>query len=110
MEKYFSKVICLKWPNDLIADGKKIGGILCEASYSGSDFKGVVIGIGINVRSAPALDEEGGYRAGYLDSESFHRVPAKELAGSLAEFFLAQASAVKSQDLSSRWARFAIKS
>jgi biotin-[acetyl-CoA-carboxylase] ligase BirA-like protein len=110
LEKYFSRVICLKWPNDLIADGKKIGGILCEASYSGSDFKGVVIGIGINVSSAPMLDEETSYRAGYLASQSFRPVPAKELAGSLVEFFLAQLPHVKSQNLSGRWTRLAIKS
>lgn len=38
----------LKWPNDLLLSGKKVGGILCEtASVSGK--KCVVVGIGINV-------------------------------------------------------------
>ena len=36
--------ITLKWPNDILLDKKKIGGILCE-----SFPKGVVIGVGINV-------------------------------------------------------------
>jgi BirA family biotin operon repressor/biotin-[acetyl-CoA-carboxylase] ligase len=40
--------IGVKWPNDLIVDDRKVGGILCEAGAHG-----VVVGIGINVR-APA--------------------------------------------------------
>ncbi len=38
----------IKWPNDLVADGKKICGILTEMSTEGQDIRYVVIGIGIN--------------------------------------------------------------
>ena len=38
----------LKWPNDLMADGRKLGGILCEGALAGDDFF-VVAGIGVNV-------------------------------------------------------------
>ncbi len=38
----------LKWPNDLVADGCKLGGILCEGAVAGDDFF-VVAGIGVNV-------------------------------------------------------------
>lgn len=44
--------IGLKWPNDILADGKKLAGILVEL---GGEFLGpcfAVIGIGINVRLA----------------------------------------------------------
>ena len=44
----------LKWPNDLLADGAKIGGILTEASTQGGRTV-VVIGIGLNVTHAPAI-------------------------------------------------------
>lgn len=37
-----------KWPNDLILNGKKLGGILIETSYS-NNLKRIIIGIGINV-------------------------------------------------------------
>jgi BirA family biotin operon repressor/biotin-[acetyl-CoA-carboxylase] ligase len=43
--------IGLKWPNDLVADGRKVAGILVEL---GGEFLGpcyAVIGIGINVRA-----------------------------------------------------------
>jgi BirA family biotin operon repressor/biotin-[acetyl-CoA-carboxylase] ligase len=43
-------LICLKWPNDLIWDGLKIGGILCESSFSGKRLNYSIIGIGINVK------------------------------------------------------------
>jgi BirA family transcriptional regulator, biotin operon repressor / biotin---[acetyl-CoA-carboxylase] ligase len=43
----------LKWPNDLIVGGRKLGGILCE-----SDGKGAaVVGLGVNVRQEAFPDE-----------------------------------------------------
>jgi len=41
----------LKWPNDLIAGGKKLGGILTQLS---PEHQLIVIGVGLNVNSVPA--------------------------------------------------------
>ncbi len=41
---------CLKWPNDIIKNGKKIGGILIEIAGTRENTVSVVIGIGLNVR------------------------------------------------------------
>jgi BirA family biotin operon repressor/biotin-[acetyl-CoA-carboxylase] ligase len=38
----------VKWPNDVLVDGKKICGILTEASTSGKKVSIIVVGIGIN--------------------------------------------------------------
>jgi len=38
----------IKWPNDLLVNGKKIAGILCETLDLGNQF-GVILGTGINV-------------------------------------------------------------
>lgn len=42
----------LKWPNDVLADGEKLSGILLEAETIGSDLR-VAVGMGTNVVSAP---------------------------------------------------------
>ena len=39
----------VKWPNDLLIAGRKIGGILCEARWSGDRLAWIAIGVGINV-------------------------------------------------------------
>jgi BirA family biotin operon repressor/biotin-[acetyl-CoA-carboxylase] ligase len=37
----------LKWPNDIFANGRKLAGILCEASSFGAEGR-VVVGVGLN--------------------------------------------------------------
>ena len=43
---------CLKWPNDVLANGAKLAGILLETETFGQ-ARAVVIGIGVNVVQAP---------------------------------------------------------
>ena len=45
--------IALKWPNDVLADGAKLGGILLEAQKRPDGSMAIVIGIGVNVVAAP---------------------------------------------------------
>ena len=45
----FDTSVKLKWPNDLLLNGKKIGGILCESKVKGNFLNQIVIGIGLNV-------------------------------------------------------------
>lgn len=47
-------VVRVKWPNDLQVGGRKLAGILCEATWDGSGPSFVVVGIGINVLHFPA--------------------------------------------------------
>ncbi|MHA1636985.1 MAG: biotin--[acetyl-CoA-carboxylase] ligase [Candidatus Thorarchaeota archaeon] len=44
----FSLSVRLKWPNDLLVNELKIGGILSELVTQGDEIIGVVIGIGVN--------------------------------------------------------------
>jgi BirA family biotin operon repressor/biotin-[acetyl-CoA-carboxylase] ligase len=46
----------LKWPNDVWLDGKKVAGVLVEASLAGDRVESVIVGVGINVhtRAFPA--------------------------------------------------------
>ncbi|MEH2527416.1 MULTISPECIES: biotin--[acetyl-CoA-carboxylase] ligase [unclassified Bradyrhizobium] len=43
----------LKWPNDVMADGQKLAGILLEAEALAGSRLAVVVGIGTNVIAAP---------------------------------------------------------
>jgi BirA family transcriptional regulator, biotin operon repressor / biotin---[acetyl-CoA-carboxylase] ligase len=46
-----------KWPNDLVVGERKVGGILAEARVRDGRFQHVVVGVGMNLRSAPASVE-----------------------------------------------------
>jgi len=39
----------LEWPNDIVCEGRKIGGILCEGEFLGNSVTFAVLGIGLNV-------------------------------------------------------------
>lgn len=43
--------IGVKWPNDVVVDGRKICGILAEGAISGGRMAFVVVGVGINVNA-----------------------------------------------------------
>lgn len=75
--------LSLKWPNDLLADGKKLAGLLLESQNLG-DQLALVVGIGINVVAAP---EGMGYPAVSLASLG-HGVQAKDLFASLTDTFV----------------------
>jgi len=46
--------ICCKWPNDLLANGKKVCGILLETEMvAGEVTDFVVLGVGVNLASSP---------------------------------------------------------
>ncbi|HLR90989.1 MAG TPA: biotin--[acetyl-CoA-carboxylase] ligase [Balneolaceae bacterium] len=50
LEKYMpQEFLHLKWPNDLIACDKKIGGVLTEATFLGQHPEKVLVGIALNV-------------------------------------------------------------
>ncbi|MFN8381050.1 MAG: biotin--[acetyl-CoA-carboxylase] ligase [Anaerolineales bacterium] len=48
----------IKWPNDILLNGRKSAGILVESVWSGEDVDSLVIGMGINVQkiSVPPAD------------------------------------------------------
>ncbi|OGU03529.1 MAG: biotin--[acetyl-CoA-carboxylase] ligase [Gemmatimonadetes bacterium RBG_16_66_8] len=59
-------VVKLKWPNDVMLDGRKLAGVLCEGRTLPGGAEWLAVGVGINVRGpvprelagrAAALDE-----------------------------------------------------
>jgi BirA family biotin operon repressor/biotin-[acetyl-CoA-carboxylase] ligase len=43
--------VLLKWPNDVLASGRKICGVLIESTVRGSELAAGVVGVGLNVRT-----------------------------------------------------------
>jgi BirA family biotin operon repressor/biotin-[acetyl-CoA-carboxylase] ligase len=40
--------LSIKWPNDVLVNGRKVAGVLCENELSGGDWDFAVVGFGIN--------------------------------------------------------------
>lgn len=40
----------IKWPNDILVNGKKVSGVLAETVWEGGALVGAIVGIGVNVR------------------------------------------------------------
>lgn len=74
----------LKWPNDLIVDGRKLAGILLEADTLPDRRLAVAVGVGVNVVSAP---DGLPYPATSL-AERGDRIGAEELFEALADTFV----------------------
>ena len=59
----------IKWPNDIVLNGKKITGILTEMSVQNDRIDNVVIGVGVNVKAqefAPELADKAASLEGEL--------------------------------------------
>ncbi|MCT4781778.1 biotin--[acetyl-CoA-carboxylase] ligase [Exiguobacterium himgiriensis] len=59
----------IKWPNDLLLNGKKIGGILTEMQTEGDRIQAVILGFGFNV-NGDTIPEELLHRATSLKRET----------------------------------------
>lgn len=46
-----NRSVGIKWPNDVLLDGRKLAGVLVEAQIAADRVESVVVGIGINVRT-----------------------------------------------------------
>ena len=47
--------VVVKWPNDLLVEGRKLAGILVQARHGERTF--ATVGLGVNLRIAPELDD-----------------------------------------------------
>lgn len=69
----------IRWPNDILLDGKKLCGILCELVSAGNRPKYAVAGIGLNVGPC-AFPDELSYAAGCVADSYSGEIDRNELA------------------------------
>jgi BirA family biotin operon repressor/biotin-[acetyl-CoA-carboxylase] ligase len=80
----------LKWPNDLLVDGRKLGGILCEGSWEAGGAGFVIVGVGLNVlHSASDFPEEIRERASSIAIAAGASPERRAVAGSVVPAVLA---------------------
>jgi BirA family transcriptional regulator, biotin operon repressor / biotin---[acetyl-CoA-carboxylase] ligase len=99
--------IGVKWPNDLLVSGRKLGGILVEQRHGG-DQSWLVIGLGLNVRLPPSAPIDQPWTD--LTSVLSGSLPERNcLAARLLEVLAEALCAFPEQDpsqLSRQWAAF----
>lgn len=76
----------IKWPNDIVINGKKLVGILTEMDATVKGIKQVVIGVGINVLNE-SFPEEIEHRATSLLLETGRKCPREELVAAILNCF-----------------------
>lgn len=79
----------IKWPNDVIASGRKLAGVLAEAYWQGETLTAIVLGIGINVApSSVPPDEQLNYPATCVETVLERPVDRWELLHAVLEKLL----------------------
>jgi BirA family biotin operon repressor/biotin-[acetyl-CoA-carboxylase] ligase len=73
----------LKWPNDVLLDGRKLAGILLEVSGDVTGLCHVVIGVGLNLRSNNSAMATVEQPWAALDQAGFQRAKRNELVGTI---------------------------
>lgn len=75
--------VTLKWPNDVLVDGRKLAGILAERLADGS----VVVGVGINIDQDEAELPEGGASLRTAGKSADRTAVLMEVLASVAEAY-----------------------
>lgn len=76
----------IKWPNDIVANGKKLCGILTESSTDLEYINYVVVGIGVNMNQTE-FPEEIRHIASSIQVETGRHVNRAELIGCFLDYF-----------------------
>ncbi len=92
--------VWIKWPNDIVIDGKKVCGILTEMNAEPDCVHYVVIGVGINVHNETFPEEATQTAVSLYQQTGKHFCRAELVAAVLRRFEAYYATFLESQDLS----------
>ena len=88
-EKYGVKA-SIKWPNDILINGKKISGILAQTSVKNGELQGVVLGVGINLNMTQEELVNIDQPATSLNIETRKSIDKKEFSKNLFDLFFSE--------------------
>lgn len=91
----------IKWPNDILVHGRKIAGILAETVVRGSEFLGLVLGIGVNLNLGPVALASIDQPATSLAVESDRSVDVASFRTALLDEFFAHYDTFMAQGFAS---------
>jgi len=104
LERLYGMASRIKWPNDVLLNGKKTAGILAEAHWSGEHLQALILGIGINVASDSVPPVETiNFPATCVEAELGRNVRASELLRAVLEEVIAWRSQMQSPEFIRAW-------
>jgi BirA family transcriptional regulator, biotin operon repressor / biotin---[acetyl-CoA-carboxylase] ligase len=77
-------LLALKWPNDVLIDGKKIAGILLESGTKTGTLDWLVVGVGLNIAAHP---ESADYPATSLNAHASAAIRTVEILDDIVRAF-----------------------
>ncbi len=94
----------IKWPNDVLINGKKVAGILVETVWSGEALDAFVFGMGVNVSasSVPPADQLS-FPATSIENELGKVIEPTKLLHDLLSSLLAWRSKLGTDDFIKKW-------
>jgi BirA family transcriptional regulator, biotin operon repressor / biotin---[acetyl-CoA-carboxylase] ligase len=95
----------IKWPNDILLNGKKTAGILIENIWSGDDVDSLVIGMGINIHKDSVPPSEFlQFPATSLEDALGKKAPAREdILFSILSAFIRWRERMRTNELVKAW-------
>jgi BirA family transcriptional regulator, biotin operon repressor / biotin---[acetyl-CoA-carboxylase] ligase len=94
----------IKWPNDVLLNRKKVCGILAESVWSGEKVSGVVLGIGVNVKSGSVPPQETLlFPATCLESEVGHPMDRVSILRDILSMLIKWRPVLGSEDFIRAW-------
>jgi len=95
----------VKWPNDILVDGRKVSGMLSELEAEADRVFFISIGIGINVNNDPSEAEPG---ASSLKKISGREISRKDLLTRFLEAFSESMKNSDFEDVISEWKNYTV--
>ena len=105
LRELFQIDAAVKWPNDILVDGRKISGMLSELEAETDRVLFINIGMGINVNNDPAVVEPG---ASSLKKITGREISKKMLLARFLDEFEKRMKKVEFENVISEWKKYTV--